>query len=178
MKPDTLTSTFVMCRDIVHTMSRHFLCSGALMCRVIVPLFGCDQGGRKSDSSSLKRVFRSQPRINEGVGPFAFAEPVLDVMCFEPEPDTTSQCCRGAVAGIHLRGDAMEPVVVKPEGEYCSDGFAGEPFPTIRRVEDPPDLALPVLTIGEPQRDTPDRDAVMLDDQRKRPTLTIDISLR
>ncbi|MDR7294333.1 hypothetical protein J2S67_001601 [Pseudoglutamicibacter albus] len=72
----------------------------------------------------------------------------------------------------------MEPVVVKPEGEYCSDGFAGEPFPTVRRVEDPPDLALPVLTIGEPQRDTPDRDAVMLDDQRKRPTLTIDISLR
>lgn len=28
-----------MCRDIVHTMSRHFLCLGALMCRVIVPLF-------------------------------------------------------------------------------------------------------------------------------------------
>ena len=31
--------TNVMCRDIVHTVSRHFLCSGALMCRVIVPLF-------------------------------------------------------------------------------------------------------------------------------------------
>ena len=32
-------SARVMCRDIVHTMSRHFLCPGALMCRVIVPLF-------------------------------------------------------------------------------------------------------------------------------------------
>ena len=28
-----------MCRGIVHTMSRHFLCSGALMCHVIVPVF-------------------------------------------------------------------------------------------------------------------------------------------
>ena len=33
------SSACVMCRDIVHTVSRHFLCSGALMCRVIVPLF-------------------------------------------------------------------------------------------------------------------------------------------
>lgn len=33
------SSALVMCRDIVHTMSRHFLCLGALMCRVIVPLF-------------------------------------------------------------------------------------------------------------------------------------------
>ena len=117
-------------------------------------------------------------REDEGVGPFALAKPVLDVMCFEPEPDTTSQCCRGAVSGIHLRGDAVELVVVKPEGEYCSDGFAGETLSTVRRVENPPDLALTVLVIGEPQRDVSDRDAVMLDDQRKRASLAIDVSLR
>ena len=71
----------------------------------------------------------------------------------------------------------VEPVVVKPEGEYCSDGFAGETLPTLRRVENPPDLALTVLVIGEPQRDVSDRDAVMLDDQRKRASLAIDVSL-
>ena len=52
------SSACVMCRDIVHTMSRHFLCSGVVMCRVIVPLFwwmcqvivpffGCSQDGRQ-----------------------------------------------------------------------------------------------------------------------------------
>ncbi|WJY98210.1 hypothetical protein CFOUR_09065 [Corynebacterium fournieri] len=99
-------------------------------------------------------------------------------MRFEPEPDTTSQCCRGVVSGIHLRGDAVEPVVVKPEGEYCSDGFAGETLPIVRRVENPPNLALTVLVIGEPEGDVSDRDAVMLDDQRKRTSLAIDVSLR
>ena len=132
----------------------------------------------KSDSRSLGHVLGGKSRVDEGVGPFALAEPVLDVMCFEPEPDTTSQCCRGAVSGIHLRGDAVESVAVKPDGEYCSDGFAGETLPTVRRVENPPDLALMVLVIDEPEGDVSDRDAAMLDDQRKRTSFAIDVSLR
>lgn len=132
----------------------------------------------KSDSRSLGHVFGGKSREDEGVGPFALAEPVLDVMCFEPEPDTTSECCRGAVAGIHLRGDAVEFVVVEPEGDYCSDGFAGEAAPTVVWVEDPPDLALALFVIGEPEGDVSDRDAVMFDDQRKRTSVAIDVSLR
>ena len=68
--------------------------------------------------------------------------------------------------------------MVKSDGKNRSDGFAGETLPTVRRVENPPDLALTVLVIGEPQRDVSDRDAVMLDDQRKRASLAIDVSLR
>lgn len=125
----------------------------------------------------MAHVLGGKPRVDEGVGPFALAEPVLDVMCLESEPDAASECCGGAVAGIHLRGDAVEFVMVKPEGEYCSDGFAGETLPTVCRVEDPPDLALTVLVIGEPQGDVSDRDAAMLDDQRKRTSLAIEAGL-
>lgn len=72
-----------------------------------------------------------KPRIDEGVGPFALTEPVLDVMRFEPESDAASECCGSAVAGIDLRSDAVEPVVVEPEGKHCPDGFAGEAVPAV-----------------------------------------------
>ena len=117
-------------------------------------------------------------RVDEGVGPFAFAELVLDVMCLEPVPDTTSERGRGTVAAIYLRGDAVEPVVVKPEGECCSDGFAGETVPTVCWVENPPDLALTVLVIGEPKGHVSDCDAAIFDDQCKHTSLAIEVGLR
>ena len=39
--------------------------------------------------------------------------------------------------------------MVKPEGKDRSDGFAGETLPIVRRVENPPNLALTVLVIGD-----------------------------
>ncbi len=85
-------------------------------------------------------------------------------MRFEPEPNAVSKCCRGTIAGIHLCGNAVEMVMVKPEGKYRANGFTSESLPTVCRVQNPPDLALAVLLICEPQCDVSDRGAVILDD--------------
>ena len=101
----------------------------------------------------LAKVLGGDSRVDEGVGPFALAEPVLDVMRFEPESNMVSKCHGGAVAGIHLRGDAVEMVMVKPESKYRANSFACESLPTVCRVQNPPDLALTVLLICKPQCD-------------------------
>lgn len=98
-------------------------------------------------------------------------------MCFEPHSYAAGQCCGGAIASIHLCGDAVKLVVVEPESEHCLHSLAGETSSTVPRVEDPPNFALVVLVIGEPQNYIPDRDALKLDDQRKRTILTIEAGL-
>ena len=98
----------------------------------------------------MAHVLGGESRVDEGVSPFALAEPVLDVMRFEPEPNAVSKCRGGAVASIHLRGDAVEMVVIKPEGKYRANGFTGEALSTVRWVQHPPDLALSVHLICEP----------------------------
>lgn len=67
--------------------------------------------------------------------------------------------------------------MVESEGEYCSDGFAGKTVPTVCRVENPPDLALTVLVIGEPESHIPNRNAVKLDDENQRTSLVIEAGL-
>ena len=109
-------------------------------------------------------VLGGKPRVNEGIGPFTLAKPVLDVTRFEPEPNAVSKCCGGTVSGVHLCGNAVEMVMVKPEGKYRANGFTSESLPTVCRVQNPPDLALAVLLICEPQCDVSDRGAVILDD--------------
>ena len=85
-------------------------------------------------------------------------------MGFEPESNAVSKCCGGTVTGIHLRGNTVEMVMVKPEGKYRANGFACESLPTVCRVQNPPDLALTVFLICKPQCDVPYGDAVILDD--------------
>ena len=85
-------------------------------------------------------------------------------MRFEPESNATSECSRSTIAGIHLRGDAVEMVMVKTEGKYRANGFTSESLPTVCRVQNPPNLALAVLPICEPQCDVSNGGAVILDD--------------
>ena len=85
-------------------------------------------------------------------------------MRFEPESNTVSKCRGGAVAGTHLRGDAVEMVMVKPESKYRANSFACESLPTVCWVQNPPDLALTVLLICKPQCDVSYGGAVILDD--------------
>lgn len=112
-------------------------------------------------------MLRGQPREHEGVGPIALAEPVLDVVRFEPHPDATRERGGGLVAGVHLGGDAVEPVMLEPEREGCLDCFAGEPTSAVGRVEDPSDLCLPMFAIRQPERHIADGLALVLDDERE-----------
>lgn len=98
-------------------------------------------------------------------------------MSFEPESNALSERRGATVTGIHLRGDAVEMVVIKPEGKYRADGFAGKALSTVRGVEHPPNLRLAVFLICEPQCDVSDRGDVMLNDQCKCSSLSIEVSL-
>ena len=84
-------------------------------------------------------------------------------MRFEPEPNAVSKCCGGTVSSVHLCGNAVEIVMIKPEGKHRANGFACESLPTVCRVQNPPDLALAVLLICEPQCSVSYGGAAMLD---------------
>src|SRR5699024_3027304 len=63
---------------------------------------------------------------------------------------------RGGVPGVHLREDAVEPVMVEGDAQDGDGGLGGEPVSIGCRVEDPPDLRLGLTAVLEPDRDVAD----------------------
>ena len=90
--------------------------------------------------------------------------------------DRSGERRRRGVAGVHLSGHSVQPVMLKREPKHLGDRFTREALPAMLGIEHPPDLRNPPLGIGEPQQHIPDRHAFVLDYQGERAS-TIDVGL-